>query len=128
MRTDKFRKTVYFIVAVFLLCNFFSFSPEIDKDAFSYEEHDSISICIPNGVQLEIKAEKNSSTQIEDTLRINSLIRSISTLKYFLFFAAVLCIECSYFLLGIDARIITNTCSQSFILHYIQSMDGKKRQ
>ena len=128
MRAEKIRKTIYIIVTVFLLCNFFSFSPEIEKDALSYGEKESISICVPNGIQLEIKAEKNSSTQIEDTLRINSLIRSVSTLRLFLFFTAVLCIECSYFLLGIDASVITNTCSQSFILNYIQSLDVKKRR
>lgn len=128
MRTGNIRKTIYLIVIVFLLCNFFLFSPEIDRDAFSYENQDAVSICIPHGVQLEIKAEKNSSTQIEDSLRINSLIRSISTLKCLLFFAAVLSIEYSYYLLGIDARVIANTCSQSFILHYIQSKDGKKHQ
>jgi len=128
MRAETFRKILYLIVSLFLLCNFFSASPEYQTDSFSYENQKAISISVPNGIQLEIKAEKNSFSQIEETFKINASIRSYSSLKIFLLFAAVLCIKCAYYLYFFDAKRFSNTTSQLFILNYIHREDGKKRQ
>ena len=61
MKSGNFKKIAYAFVAVFLLCNFLSFSPEIHENPlYSGEPQQEVSLSVPHGIQFEITTEKNT--------------------------------------------------------------------
>ena len=127
MKTERFKKIAYAFVALFLLCHFLSFSPEPEINPLSSEDvAQSISIQVPNGIQFEVNTEKNTNTQINDSIRSNAGERLSNSYRWTLFAVIALCLCYPYFLNGVVVKHIHTTYSQSYILRFIQCKDGKK--
>ena len=124
---ERLRKILYVFVMLFLLCHFFSFSPESETNPLSTGgvAH-SISIQVPNGIHFEINNEKTGTTQISDSIRFATNERFSSVYRLILFAVILLCFFFPYFLNGIFVSHSQTTYSQSYILSFIQCKDGKK--
>ena len=124
---ERIRRIAYIFVALFLLCHFLSFSSESESNPLrSNDVQQSISIQIPNGIQLEVNTEKNTTTQISDSVRNSTSEHFSNGYRIILFAVMILCLFYPYFLNGVDVGYIHTTYSQSYILKFIQCKDGKK--
>jgi hypothetical protein len=124
---ERIRRIAYIFVALFLLCHFLSFSPESGSNPLrSNDVSQSISIQIPNGIQLEVNTEKTTITQICDSLRGNTGEQFSNAVRMILFAVMILCLIYPYFLNGTVVGHAQTTNSQSYILRFIQCKDGKK--
>ena len=86
MKKTIIRKIIYVFVCLFLLCNFFCLDKDgiTEADAFSYNDSPSITIHVPNGVQMEIKSEKSSSAVVASTIAKAVQLKTFSSFRYFL--------------------------------------------
>ena len=86
MKKTIFRKLIYVLICLFLLCNFFCLSngEQTSANAFSYDNRPSITIQVPNGAQMEIKSEKSTSTNTIYTATKTSQIKTISNVRFIL--------------------------------------------
>ena len=127
MKIRRLKKTLYVFVILFLLCHFFSFSPESETNPLSTGDvEQSVSIQVPTGIHFEINTEKTGTTQISDSIRFATNERFSSVHRLILFAVILLCFFFPYFLNGVVVSHSHTTYSQSYILSFIQCKDGKK--
>ena len=127
MKMEITKKILYVFVAFFLLCHFLTFSPESELHSLqSNDVQQCIEIQIPNGIQLDVNTEKNTTTQISDSVRNSTSEHFSNGYRIILFAVMILCLFYPYFLNGVAVGYIHTTYSQSYILKFIQCKDGKK--
>ena len=86
MKIRRLKKTLYVFVILFLLCHFFSFSPESETNPLSTGDvEQSVSIQVPTGIHFEINTEKTGTTQISDSIRFATNERFSSVHRLILF-------------------------------------------
>ena len=84
MKKTIIRKIIYVFACLFLLCNFFSFAKGMptEQNAFCYDDIPSITINVPNGIQMEIKSEKSASSAMSNTVVKAVQMKTYSNFRY----------------------------------------------
>ena len=127
MKRGTFRKIIYVIISLFLLCSFFSIGSPDEYEANALSATSSVAtISVPHGIHMEIKNEErnaNSEVFVKEKSQ-----RNISFVKY-LFLATL-----SFVTSGLLLCAVSNSCNESFcnsrfsIIEFIHNKDGRKRR
>ena len=115
----------YILCVLFLLCYFFSFSPENRVNPLQSEREAScINVMVPQGTLIEIKGESSSS----ETLFFKQESKTSQSHIFNTLFTLILCLvllrEESF--LYLKNQKDTYSYKIHFIIEYIHSLDGKK--
>ena len=129
MKKTAIRKIIYIFVCLFLLCNFFCLDKDglTEADAFSYDDSPSITIHVPNGVQMEIKSEKSASAVVVSTIAKAFQLKSFSNSRYFLYTLIFVILGCFYIFKRYNLFISEATYLRTFVIRFIHNKDGRKR-
>lgn len=129
MKKTMIRKLIYVLTCLFLLCNFFCFNngEQSASEAFSYDDRSSITIHVPNSVQMEIKDEKSTSSNTVYTATKANQIKTISNVRFVLLAFFLLILGCLYSLGNSCMSLSKTIYSRIFIIRFIHSKDGRKR-
>ncbi|SHJ39372.1 hypothetical protein SAMN02745725_02442 [Pseudobutyrivibrio xylanivorans DSM 14809] len=129
MKKTIIRKIIYVFVCLFLLCNFFCLDKDghTEADAFSYNDSPSITIHVPNGIQMEIKSEKSSSAVVASTIAKAAQLKTFSNFRYFLYTLILVILGCFYIFKRYNLFISEATYLRTFVIRFIHNKDGRKR-
>jgi hypothetical protein len=129
MKNTIIKKIIYVFVCLFLLCNFFCLDKDglTEADAFSYNDSPSITIHVPNGVQMEIKSEKNVSAVVASTIAKAVHLKTFSNFRYFLYTLILVVLGCFYIFKRYNLFISEAIYLRTFVIRFIHNKDGCKR-
>ena len=129
MKKTIFRKLIYVLTCLFLLCNFFCLNngEQGASNTFSYDNRPSITIRVPNGAQMEIKSEKSTSTNTIYTATKTNQIKTISNVRFILLAFILLILGCLYSIRNSSISSFESIYSRKFIIRFIHNKDGRKR-
>lgn len=129
MKKTIIRKIIYVFACLFLICNFFSFTKgkPAEQNAFCYDDIPSITINVPNGIQMEIKSEKSASSAMSNTVVKAVQMKTYSNFRYFLYTLILLILGYFYIFKRYYLFISEAIYYRAFIIIFIHNKDGRKR-